>query len=102
VRPAHPESKHILPFDPGRVARLRHPVAEVVGADPARVQLGEEGEELLRFALKAGWGRGGVGRGKGMQEGPGAAAELFNVGRAVGVEGRRGRCSSGCIRCCAC
>jgi hypothetical protein len=90
MRPAHPKPKHILAFHPRRIARLRHPISKVVGAHPARVKLREEGEELLRFRLECRWGGVGVGGCEGMEEGPGAAAEYVDVGRAVRIYQRRG------------
>jgi hypothetical protein len=86
---AHPEPKHILAFHPRRIAWLRHPVPKVVGAHPARVKLREEGEELLRFRLECRWGGVGVGSCEGVEEGPGAAAEYVDVGRAVRIYKRR-------------
>lgn len=74
MRLAHPSPKPLSPLNPRLVPRPLHPILEVFGADPAGVELAEEGEEGAHFGLEGG-GRGGrVGCGEGVQEGPGVPA----------------------------
>jgi len=98
MRPAHPEPKDILALDPRRIPRLRHPVAEVVRADPTGVELRKEGEELLCLGLERRWGGGRIVSGQGVEEGPCAPAKLVDVGWAV----RRERWGDGCGGCGGC
>lgn len=84
MRLAHPLAELLAVADPGRIPVFLHPRAEIVGADPAGVEFGEEGEELFGFLLVGWGGLDGVGGGEGVEEGPGAAAELVDVWGAVG------------------
>lgn len=81
---AHPPSQTGAALDGRGVAGPLHPGAEVVGADPAGVEGGEEVEELSHFGLLGRGGGGGVGGGDGVEEGPGVGAEGGDVGGAVG------------------
>lgn len=87
VRLTHPPPQPLPPFGPGLIPRPPHPVPEILRAMPARVQLGEQGQELGHLGLLGFGGRGRVGGGHGVEEGPGGAAEGFNVRGAVGGEG---------------
>lgn len=93
--------KHLLPQLPIHlVMRLAQPAAklipaprldllfpqiglEILGADPARVEFRKEMHKVLQIGLLLGSGRGRVGGGDGVEESPGAPAELLDVGRAV-------------------
>ncbi|TGO20278.1 hypothetical protein BPAE_0316g00090 [Botrytis paeoniae] len=63
---------------------LGHVGLEIGGAGPAGVELGEEAHEGGDVGAVGGGGAAGVGGGECVQEGPGGAAEGFNVGGAVG------------------
>ncbi|TGO90425.1 hypothetical protein BPOR_0065g00130 [Botrytis porri] len=69
---------------------LGHVGLEIRGAGPAGVQLGEEAHEGGDVGAVGGGGGVGVGGGEGVEEGPGGAAEGFDVGGAVGGRGGRG------------
>jgi hypothetical protein len=56
---------------------------EVFGADPARVEFGEELDESEDVGLLAARGGLRVGSGDGVKECPGAAAEGVDIGGAV-------------------
>lgn len=92
VRPAQPLRKLV----PARHLRLlpRHVALEVLGAHPARVQLGEEPDEAEQVRLLRPRRLLRVRRRDGVEERPGAASEGLDVGRAVGRRagggGRRG------------
>jgi hypothetical protein len=82
VRLTHPPPK-VIPIAHSRLIAIFHPRPEIVGTRPARIHFAEQADELLRFAL-LGRGRSfGVGGRHGVQEGPGGAAELLDVWRAV-------------------
>ncbi len=66
-----------------RDVALLHVVLKVLGAHPARVQLGEQAHEALQVRLFPGRRRGRVGRRDGVEEGPCAPAEGLDVGGAV-------------------
>lgn len=82
MRLAHPLAKLIPIADPRLIAVL-HPRSKIVGAHPTRVHLAKQADELLRLhLLRERRSLRVVGR-HGVQEGPGGAAELFDVRRAV-------------------
>lgn len=88
VRLAHPPPQPLPPFHPRLVPLFLNPGLEVLGADPAGIDFGEEREERAHFALLCGCGTGGVGGRDAVQEGPGVVSEGVNVRGAVGGKGR--------------
>lgn len=68
---------------------------EVFGADPAGVQPTERPHEPSQVFFLRRRGIFGVGRGDGMEQRPGAVAELLDVGRAAGSRGTRCRRACG-------
>lgn len=87
MRFAHPGAEFAPTADARRV--LGHPALEVLGADPAWVQLAKGGEERPGLRLEL-WGRlGGVRSGYGVEERPGGAPQGFDVGGTVGGQTRR-------------
>lgn len=82
MRLTHPPPE-IIPIAHARLVAIFHPRPEIVGARPARVHFAEQANELLCFALLGrGWSLRVCGC-QGVQEGPGGAAELLDVWRAV-------------------
>lgn len=71
--------------------------SKVVGANPTRVQAGEEPDEADEVVLLGRAGRGWVGGCDGMEQRPGAPAEGLDVGGAVGGRSLEGLCL-GCPR----
>lgn len=96
MRAAQPLAKLVTSTNLGLLAP--QVALEVLGADPARVQLGEEADEAQQVRLlRAGRGLG-VRRRDGVQQRPRAAPEHLDVWRAVGrrATGRgRGRGGGG-------
>jgi hypothetical protein len=82
MRLTHPPPK-VVPVAHPRLVAVFHPRSEVVGARPARVHFAEQADKLLRFALLGESWSLGVGGRHGVQEGPGRAAELLDVWRAI-------------------
>lgn len=82
MRLAHP-STELAPAANPRLT-LAHPLLEVAGTHPARIHLAEQADELPRLGLlrerRGFWVRGG----HGVEERPGRAAQLLDVGRTVG------------------
>jgi hypothetical protein len=52
VRPTHPQPELLTPAHSRLILRPAHPILEVLRANPARIQLGEQGEELTGFGLQ--------------------------------------------------
>ena len=81
-----------------------HPVAEVGGARPARVDVGEDGHEGLHVALLRGRRRGRVRSGDCVQQRPRRPPQLLDVWGAVwqrragGSGDRRGRGGGGAVK----
>lgn len=90
MRLAHPPSQPVPSLHPRLVPLDRHPRPEIVRAHPARIQLREQREELAHLGLLRRRRPGRVRGGDGVQERPGAAAELLDVGGAVGGGGEGG------------
>jgi hypothetical protein len=84
MRLTHPPPEHISPLQARLIPLRLHPRLEIVGADPARVKLGEEREELRHLRLVLGRCGRGVGRCQRVEERPGAGAQGVDVGGAVG------------------
>ena len=83
VRFAEPAAERVAVAHARLVAARFHPGAEVIGAHPARVQPAEQTHELLGVGLSRGVGSFGVVGGEGVQQSPGRASQLFDVGRAI-------------------
>lgn len=82
MRLTHPFSK-LVPVAHARFIAVLHPRPEIIRARPARVHLAEQAYELFCFALlRHGWSLRVVGS-HGMQQSPGGATELLDVGRTV-------------------
>ena len=69
--PAHPQPKLLPSTHPRLILRPDHPILEILRAHPARIQLGEEGEELKGFGLQGFRGGCGVVGRHGVQQCPG-------------------------------
>ena len=87
MRLAHPPPKLVPPLNFWLIPRLLHPLLKVLGAHPAWIQLGEQGEEGRGLGLERGRCGLGVGCGEGVQQGPRAAAQLLDVGGTVAGDG---------------
>lgn len=97
MRLAHPPAE-LVSVAHARLVAVLHPRPEIVRAYPAGVHLAKEADELLRLALLSEGGSLRVVGCHAVQKSPGGAAELLDVGRAVGGEGEGGSCASGRCR----
>jgi hypothetical protein len=93
VRLAHPIPEFHPTLQPWSITAVGfvHPGAEIVRADPARVELREEREKVLHFDLMLWIGGGWVGRSHGVEKGPGTPAKSLDVRWTVGRDRRVGR-----------
>lgn len=89
MRLTHPMAKLRATRETRLVAptRLPHPIPEILGADPARVQAGEESQERAHLGLLLGRGGRRVGSGQGVEKCPCRSAEGFHVGRTTFWDG---------------
>lgn len=83
VRLTHPLSKLVSTRHPRRIPPFVHPAPEIVRAHPARIKLPKQRYELLCFGLSCRCRRRGVVGRHCVEEGPGAAAQGFDIGRTV-------------------
>lgn len=87
---AHPASKFFPAAHARRIPILLHPVLEITRAMPTWVQLREYMQERFCVGLKLRGRLDGISSRDGVEERPGAAAQSFDVGRAVGGDRERG------------
>lgn len=80
---AHPNAKLCSALEPRPIVGSIHPVAKIVGADPTRVQLPEQRQELPHLALLARRRLIWVVGAECVQEGPCVPAERVDVGWTV-------------------
>ncbi len=94
---AHPGPQLFAPSHARLVAGPPHPVPEIVGAHPARVELREQMHELLHVTLLYGGGLFRVAGGDAVEKCPAVSAERVDVGGTVGAwRSRKGRVGGGC------
>ena len=83
----HPMAKLLPSGDSGRITRPSQPGSKIIGADPTRVEFGEEMDELAHVALLRGRCHLRIIGREGVEEGPGVGAKQVDVRWTIGWRG---------------